>query len=147
MTIETVRVVPFTAIVVSVLVLVRTRFARGADIAESGRREPLDDAPAAPPDGGEEDTPASPTDGWNNTPAAPAGEVDTPAAPAAAAAAAELPASVCSLFCANQRTSSREIFGTINRYPFFIAVESVGPNLQITSVRRRTLAIREFEES
>ena len=36
---------------------------------------------------------------------------------------------------------------TFNRYPFFIAVESVGPNLQITSVCMTTLAIREFEES
>ena len=76
MTIETVRVV----VVVFVLVLVRARFVRGA-AAESGRREPHDDAPAAPPDGGEEDTPAAPP----------------------FVAAAELPASVCSLFCANQK--------------------------------------------
>ena len=73
MTIETVRVVPSAAVVVFVLVLVRARFARGADPAESGPREPFDDAPAAPPDGGEEDTPAAP----------------------AAATAAELPAPVC----------------------------------------------------
>jgi len=97
MTIETVRVV----VVVFVLVLVRARFVRGA-AAESGRREPHDDAPAAPPDGGEEDTPAAPLDGWNDTPAAPAGDGDTPAAPPFVAAA-ELPASVCSLFCANQK--------------------------------------------
>ena len=84
------------------IVLVR---ARGADTASSGRRGPFDDTPAAPPDGGEEDTPAAPPDGWNDTPAAPAGEVDAPAAPAAAAAAAaELPAPVCWLFCANQKS-------------------------------------------
>ena len=92
---------PSAGVVVFVLVLVRARFAHGADAAESGRREPFDDTPAAPPDGGEEDTPAPPA-GWSDTPAAPAGDEDTPAAPAAATAA-ELPAPVCWLFCANQK--------------------------------------------
>ena len=100
MTNDAVRMAPSAVVVVFVLVLVRARFAHGADAAESGRREPFDDTPAAPPDGGEEDTPAPPA-GWSNTPAAPAGDEDTPAAPAAATAA-ELPAPVCWLFCANQ---------------------------------------------
>ena len=103
MTIETLRVVPSAAVVVFVLVVLhRGRFARGADAAESGRRDPFEDAPAPPPDGGEEDAPAHPPDGWNDTPAAPAGDGDTPAAPPAAAAAAELPP-VCLFWRANQK--------------------------------------------
>ena len=77
MAIETVRVVPPAAVVVFVLVLVRARFARVGDAAESGRRAPLLV--------------------FDDTPAAPAGDEDTPAAPAAATAA-ELPAPVCWLF-------------------------------------------------